>query len=77
MRTDLLRQAYAALAQFSSASRLYELTIENGGELGSGGLLVEAFLAQDALQASAVRDVIALSTSAHVDLDAVLGRRAG
>jgi len=77
MRTDLLRQAYAALAQFSSASRLYELTIESGGELGSGGLLVEAFLAQDALQATAVRDVIALSTSAHVDLDALLGRRAG
>ena len=48
MRTELLSQAYAALAQFASESRLYELTLEKDGEYGSGGLLVEAFLAQRA-----------------------------
>jgi type VI secretion system secreted protein VgrG len=67
-----------ALAQFSSATRLYGLTIGDGDEaaLGSGGLLVEAFAADDALQGIGARDVIVLSTSAHVDLDALLGRPA-
>jgi len=76
MAANLLQQAYAALAQFSSASRLYELTIDSEGELGSGGLLVEAFLSDDGLQACATRDVIALSTSAHVDIAALPGARA-
>ena len=40
MRNELLTQVYAGLAQFSSASRLYELKLESEGEYGSGGLLV-------------------------------------
>ncbi len=76
MRTELLTQVYAGLAQFSSASRLYELKLESDGEYGSGGLLVEAFLADDALQEVGARDVIVLSTSAKVSLQALLGQRA-
>jgi hypothetical protein len=37
MRTELLSQAYAALAQFASESRLYELSLEKDGDYGSGG----------------------------------------
>ena len=41
MRSDLIEQISSALAQFSSASRLYALTVGDGsGALGSGGLLV-------------------------------------
>ncbi|SFG57694.1 Rhs element Vgr protein [Duganella sp. CF458] len=76
MRTELLSQAYAALAQFASESRLYELTLESDGDGGAGGLLVEAFLADDCLQEIASRDVIALSTSATIDPASLLGRRA-
>ncbi|MGW8394474.1 type VI secretion system Vgr family protein [Pseudoduganella sp. HUAS MS19] len=76
MRNDLLTQVYAALAQFSSASRLYELKLETDGDYGSGGLLVEAFLADDALQEVGTRDVIVLSTSAAVSLQSLLGQRA-
>ncbi|HEY0585299.1 MAG TPA: type VI secretion system Vgr family protein [Pseudoduganella sp.] len=76
MRNDILTQVYAALAQFSSASRLYELKLESDGEYGAGGLLVEAFLADDALQEAGVREVIVLSTSAGVSLQSLLGQRA-
>jgi Rhs element Vgr protein len=76
MRIDILQQVYATLAQFSSASRLYELKLDNDDDLGSSGLLVEAFLADDTLQEVGSREVIALSTSAHVDLNGLLGQRA-
>ncbi len=76
MRNELLTQVYAGLAQFSSASRLYELKLESEGEYGSGGLLVEAFLADDALQEVGARELIVLSTSAGVALQSLLGRRA-
>ncbi len=76
MRQELAQQIYAALARFASDSRLYELTLEQQDDLGSGGLMVEAFLADDALQELGTRDVIALSTSAHVGLKQLLGQRA-
>jgi len=76
MRTELLSQAYAALAQFTSESRLYELTLEKDEDYGAGGLLVEAFLADDCLQEIATRDVIALSTSATIEPSSLLGQRA-
>jgi len=76
MRTELLSQAYAALAQFASESRLYELALEKDGDYGSGGLLVEAFLADDCLQEIATRDIIALSTSASIEPSSLLGQRA-
>ncbi|NRR30304.1 type VI secretion system tip protein VgrG [Oxalobacteraceae bacterium] len=77
MSIALLKQITAALAQFSSATRLYELTLDDdGADLGSGGLLVEAFAADEAVQGCGARDLIVLSTSAHVDLNGLLGRGA-
>jgi Rhs element Vgr protein len=70
-------QLAAALVHFSSATRLYELTIDDGStDLGSGGLMVEAFAAQDAVQEIGVRDVIVLSTSAYLELRALVGKPA-
>ena len=62
-----------ALAAFTGATRLYELTI---GKDADSSLLVEAFAADEALQAIGARDVIALSTSAHVALASLLGQSA-
>jgi Rhs element Vgr protein len=77
MAASLTEQVTAALAQFSSNSRLYELTIGDGStDLGSGGLLVEAFAADDGVQEIGARDVIVLSTSAYVELEALLCQQA-
>jgi type VI secretion system secreted protein VgrG len=65
-RAELLQ----ALVRFTSTTRLYALTV------GGNDLLVEAFLADEAIQEIGVRDVIALSTSAYLDLDALLGQPA-
>ena len=74
---DLVAAASHALAQFASATRLYALDVGDGSaDLGSGGLLVEAFVADDLVQGVGARDVIAVSTSAHVDLAALLGQPA-
>ncbi len=61
------------LAAFTSATRLYELTI---GEGENNSLLVEAFAADERLQELGARDIIALSTSAHVALASLLGQSA-
>ena len=45
-------------------------------DLGSGGLLVEAFAARDLVQGVGLRDVIALSTRADIDPGALLGQPA-
>ena len=76
MSQQIVQQIHAALARFASDSRLYELTLEQEDGLGSGGLLVEAFLADDCLQEVGARDVIALSTSAHIGIGRLLGQRA-
>lgn len=77
MSNALTEQVATALAQFSSTTRLYELTIGDGNaELGSGELLVEAFASNDAVNELGARDVIALSTSAHIELASLLGRAA-
>ena len=78
MAVALLEQITAALAQFSSVTRLYELTLDDGdsADLGAGGLLVEAFTADDSVQGVGPRDVIVLSTNASVELAPLLGRQA-
>ncbi|XLZ69536.1 type VI secretion system Vgr family protein [Massilia sp. SR12] len=76
MLEALQQQVYAALAQFTSASRLYELRLPKADETSDSGLLVEAFLADDGLQELAAREVIALSTSAAVNLRGLLGQPA-
>ena len=77
MTTALVRQVIDALAEFSSASRLYELSIgDRRHQVQPGALLVEAFLASDGVQEVGYRDVIVLSTSAHLAPDALLGQPA-
>jgi Rhs element Vgr protein len=76
MMTAALDQIHAALVRFASESRLYELTLGKDGEYGSGGLLVEAFLADDCLQEVVTRDVVALSTSANIEPAELLGQHA-
>ena len=67
MTYALTEKITTALAQFSSQTRLYALTIGEGtADPGPGGLLVEAFAADDALQEIGSRDVIVLSTNAHL-----------
>jgi len=69
--------ALAALAGFDSVTRLYALQIgDDDLVLPGSGLLVEAFVADDAVQGVGVRDVIALSTSAALDPQTLLGQRA-
>jgi type VI secretion system secreted protein VgrG len=72
MIKSLTEQLGAALAEFSSTSRLYELTIGDA----ESSLLVEAFAAEDAVDDIGVRDVIALAASAHLDPASLLGQSA-
>jgi type VI secretion system secreted protein VgrG len=79
MSTALREQIVTALAAFSSTSRLYALTVGDADadeDADADALLVEAFAADDAIDAIGTRDVIVLSTSAHLDLDAWLGQPA-
>jgi type VI secretion system VgrG family protein len=78
MSIALIETVVAALAQFSSATRLYELTLneDNGADMGAGGLLVEAFASDDSVQGVGPLDVIVLSTSALVQLAPLLGKQA-
>ena len=77
MSATLVEQATNALAQFATASRLYAVTVGDGSaNLGVGGLLVEAFAADDEVQCIGGRDIIVLSTDAHIALDPLLGQSA-
>ncbi|MGK5009105.1 type VI secretion system Vgr family protein [Janthinobacterium sp. MDB2-8] len=64
----------SAVAAFNGATRLYALSI--GDDDQDSGLLVEAFAADELLQEVGARDIIALSTSAHVALASLLGQPA-
>ncbi|WP_230520786.1 type VI secretion system Vgr family protein [Janthinobacterium sp. EB271-G4-7A] len=64
----------SAVAAFNGAARLYALAIGDDGQ--DSGLLVEAFAADEGLQEVGARDIIALSTSAHVALASLLGQPA-
>ena len=78
MIAELLGQITSALARFSSETRLYALTIGDAGtDQGDGAqLMVEAFVADDTLQGVTGRDVIVVSTSAHLALEPLLGQSA-
>lgn len=76
-RRTLSAQIQGALAHFASDTRLYELTLKEAPDaLGDGGLLVEAFAAVETLHAVGARDVIVLSTNAHIELNTLLGQTA-
>jgi type VI secretion system VgrG family protein len=70
MNPDLIQQLSSALVEFSSATRLYAVTI---GEAASDNLLVEAFVARETMQEVGARELIVLSTNAHVELEPLLG----
>ncbi|QCP15014.1 type VI secretion system Vgr family protein [Pseudoduganella umbonata] len=88
MAGELFDEVRSALARFSSATRLYALEIgektgQTSGETAGDdsaafgdALLVEAFLADDIVQGVGARDVIAVSTSAFIDLPSLLGQPA-
>jgi type VI secretion system secreted protein VgrG len=77
MSAALTEQITTALAQFRSDTRLYALTIDDeSDDLGSGGFLVEAFAADDEVQGIGGRDVIVVSTNAHIALEPLLGQQA-
>ncbi|PQO87891.1 type VI secretion system tip protein VgrG [Massilia phosphatilytica] len=69
-----MAQLRAALAAFTGTTRLYTLFV--GAAPRPTELLVEAFAADEAVQDVGTRDVIVLSTSACLDLDALLGQPA-
>jgi type VI secretion system secreted protein VgrG len=72
-----LDDLHATLASFTSASRLYQLCFGNEGpDRDFGNLLVEAFAATEALQTIGARDIIVLSTNAHLQLKTLLGQPA-
>ncbi len=73
MSSDLTDQITATLAEFSSATRLFELRL---GDASCSTLLVEAFSAEDALLDIPVCDVIALSTNAYLEAEPLLGQPA-
>nr|GEU80227.1 hypothetical protein [Tanacetum cinerariifolium] len=72
MSVAIVQQVLEALGGFASVTRLYELKLD-GAE---SPLMVEAFAADESLQAICARDVIALSTDAHIDLASLLGKPA-
>ena len=77
MSADPVELVTRAIGQFSSASRLYALTIGNGSaELGIGELLVEAFAADDEVQGIGGRDIIVASTDANMAMGPLLGETA-
>jgi type VI secretion system VgrG family protein len=78
MANALIERVLSAAAQFSSVTRLYELVLDSdsGADLGAGGMLVEAFVADDGVQAIGPRDVIVLSTNVSVPLASLLGKQA-
>jgi len=66
-----------ALAEFSSATRLYTLSIKSEHfPSDANQLLVEAFIAHDEVSEIGWRDVIAVSTDASLPLDSFLSSQA-
>ena len=77
MRRALTDQITTTLAHFSSDTRLYALSVDaDTGHVGIGDLLVEAFVADEQVAGIEWRDIIVVSTSAHIPLEPLLGRAA-
>ncbi|WP_156369441.1 type VI secretion system Vgr family protein, partial [Duganella sp. Leaf126] len=72
MAARLVEQVRAALAPFASDTRLYALRLDDA----DAALLVEAFAADDGVQALGQRDLILLSTDASLNLAQLLGKQA-
>ena len=75
--TSRQEQLRTLAASFSSISRLYALSFQDQNlHFGASGLLVEAFAATDSINTIGSRDLILLSTSAHIELKTLLGQTA-
>jgi type VI secretion system secreted protein VgrG len=74
MSSTLAAQVLSALAEFSSQSRLYELSFRD--ERVKARLLVEAFAADEQLMGIGGFDVIALSTRSKIAHASLLGQEA-
>ncbi|MEX5747199.1 type VI secretion system Vgr family protein [Massilia sp. X63] len=75
MSTELTERIAAALAEFSGTTRFLVLTIgDQARDVASSTLLVEAYAADDSLLGISTCEVIALSTSAHLDVESLLGQ---
>jgi len=72
---EIATKILAALASFTSITRLYELSFKDG-KVPASGLLVEAFLAVEEVQAVDARDVIILSSNGELPLNTLLGQQA-
>ncbi|HEU4376006.1 MAG TPA: hypothetical protein VFS02_21095, partial [Telluria sp.] len=72
MSSMLAREVLTALSEFSSHTRLYELTFRHS----KVDLMVEAFCADEQLQGIGHRDVITLSTRAKIAPSSLLGLEA-
>ena len=72
MAARLAEQVKTALVQFTSETRLYELQLDGADTT----VLVEAFAADEGLQTIGQRDLLLLSTDAHLDLSTLLGKQA-
>lgn len=64
------------MAQFASATRLYALAVGGDERAATDQLLVEAFIARDAVQAVGACELIVLSVDAHLALPTMLGQSA-
>jgi type VI secretion system secreted protein VgrG len=65
-----------ALSAQTSRTRLYDFNFKDAALCEAGTLLVEAFLAVQAVQAIDARDIILLSNHGELQLDNLLGREA-
>ncbi|SEN05800.1 hypothetical protein SAMN05428959_1011, partial [Duganella sp. CF517] len=72
MSFSVVDEVVGALGEFTSVTRLYELSFGDDGP----ALMVEAFTADEGLQAIGHRDIIALSTDAFIELAPLLGKPA-
>jgi type VI secretion system secreted protein VgrG len=75
MITHIDRDLNALLRSFSDVTRLYELKFKKES-IATADLLVEAFLAVEALQAVDARDVIVVSGNGELAVNELLGRQA-
>jgi type VI secretion system secreted protein VgrG len=75
MITHIDRDLNALLRSFSNVTRLYELKFKKES-IATADLLVEAFLAVEALQAVDARDVIVVSGNGELAVNELLGRQA-
>jgi type VI secretion system secreted protein VgrG len=75
MITHIDRDMITLLGTFSSVTRLYELKFEKQS-IVTGDLLIEAFLAVEALQSVDARDIIIVSSNGELPLHELLGQQA-